>query len=78
MHQTRKPVLYSPATSRAVVPAPLLKLGNVAAILNVSAVTVRRRVADGSLPHIRIKGRLYFKLEDIKRFIDAQRVDIGL
>ncbi len=78
MHQIRNRGPQRPFTPRAAVPAPLLKLVDVAAILNVSKITVRRRVADSSLPHVRIKGRLYFKLEDIKRFIETQRVDVAI
>jgi excisionase family DNA binding protein len=51
----------------------LIKIGAAAAILGVSAVTVRRRVADGSLPHIPISGRLYFKKSELHRYIEAHR-----
>jgi excisionase family DNA binding protein len=51
----------------------LLKITAAAAALGCSAVTVRRRVKDGSLPHIRIKGRLYFRREEIHAFIEAHR-----
>lgn len=78
MHPIRNPISQSRSIPHTAVPAPLLKLVDVAAILNVSKITVRRRVADGSLPHVRIKGRLYFKLDDIKRFIEIQRVNISI
>jgi excisionase family DNA binding protein len=51
----------------------LVQMTAAAAILGVSPVTVRRRVRDGSLPHIRIKGRLYFKPTELQAFIEAHR-----
>ncbi len=51
----------------------LIKIRAAAAILGVSAVTVRRRVADGSLPHVRMKGQLYFKKSELRLFIEAHR-----
>ena len=51
----------------------LVQMTAAAAILGVSPVTVRRRVRDGSLPHIRIKNRLYFKPTELHAFIEAHR-----
>jgi excisionase family DNA binding protein len=51
----------------------LLRVREVAAILNMSPITVRRRVRDNVLPHFRIKGQLYFKLNEIRAFIQASR-----
>jgi excisionase family DNA binding protein len=47
----------------------LLKLRDVANVLSISTVTVRRRVRDGSLPAVRIKGRLYFHPHEVKAFL---------
>lgn len=51
----------------------LIQMKEAASIMGVSAVTVRRRVRDGSLPHIRIRGRLYFKPNELHAFIEAHR-----
>jgi excisionase family DNA binding protein len=51
----------------------LIQMKEAASILGVSAVTVRRRVRNGSLPHIRISGRLYFKPNELHAFIEAHR-----
>ena len=53
--------------------ARLIQIREAAAILGVSLVTVRRRVRDGSLPHVRIKGRLYFRANELHAFIEAHR-----
>lgn len=54
-------------------PHGLVKLRDVANLLGVSMITVRRRVRDGSLPHLRIKGRLYFRPAEVHAFIEAHR-----
>jgi excisionase family DNA binding protein len=54
----------------------IIQIKEAASILGVSAVTVRRRVRDGSLPHIRISGRLYFKLNELNAFIEAHRGEL--
>jgi excisionase family DNA binding protein len=54
-----------------VASPPLLKLAQVAKALGVAAITVRRRVADGSLGHVRIQGRLYFKEAHLRAFVDG-------
>ena len=48
----------------------LLVLREVAKVLGVSVVTVRRRVRDGSLPAHRIKGRLYVKPEELRAYVE--------
>lgn len=47
----------------------VLKLREVAKLLDISTVTVRRRVRDGSLAAVRVKGRLYFHPHEIKAFL---------
>ena len=67
---------FLPAQARAAADRPLekvIKLSVAADILGVSAVTIRRRVADGSLRHIRMKGRLYFELAELRAFIARHR-----
>ena len=56
----------------------LLKIGDAAAFLGVSQVTIRRRVRDRSLPHVRIKNRLYFKSNELHAYVEAHRDDIGI
>jgi excisionase family DNA binding protein len=53
--------------------ARLIQIKEAAAILGVSLVTVRRLVRDGSLPHIRINGRLYFRLNELYAYVEAHR-----
>lgn len=53
----------------------LIKLSVVAKLLGVSAVTIRRRVADGSLRPIRSQGRLYFEPREVRAFITRHRDD---
>jgi excisionase family DNA binding protein len=56
-------------------PAPhvgLVQIKEAAKVLGVSLVTVRRRVRTG-LPHIRIGGRLYFKMNELHAYIEAHR-----
>jgi excisionase family DNA binding protein len=48
----------------------LLRLKEVAKLLGVSEITIRRRVREGSLPHIRIKGQVYFRTHEVKAYID--------
>jgi hypothetical protein len=50
----------------------LLKINEVAAKMRVTPVNIRRRVANGSLPFIRISTRLYFNETDIDTFITTK------
>lgn len=60
----------SAASPPPAVQAPrLLKLAAVATLLGVAPITVRRRVRDGSLAHVRIHDRLYFSEADVRAFI---------
>lgn len=63
--------------SFSMSPPSLVKLREVAKLLGVSIVTVRRRVREGSLPHLRMKGRLYFRPTEVHAFIEAHRGAIG-
>lgn len=62
---------HIPTRSHAQTPnaARLLKLSVVARQLGVSTITVRRRVRDGSLAHVRIRDRLYFTEADVQAFV---------
>jgi len=69
---------FLPAQARAAADRPiegLIKLSAAAKLLGVSAVTIRRRVADGSLTPVRSKGRLYFEPVELRAFIARHRED---
>ena len=51
----------------------LLKVRDVAILLGVSVITVRRRVKANTLPHFRISGQIYFKLVEINTFVEVHR-----
>jgi excisionase family DNA binding protein len=51
----------------------LIGIVQAATMLGVSPVTVRRRVHDRSLPHIRINSRLYFKMNELQAYIEKHR-----
>ena len=65
------------APKLATVPAsqtrlePLLAIGEVARLLGVSKITIRRKVSSGELPCIRLTkgGPMRFDVRDIERFI---------
>ena len=52
----------------------LVKIKEAAKLLGCSAVTIRRRVKDGSLPCYRDKGRPRFSLRDIRLYLEQRRV----
>jgi len=54
---------------------PLLGIADVARILNVSTITVRRKVSAGELPCIRLTkgGPMRFDPRDLERFIQAHK-----
>jgi excisionase family DNA binding protein len=51
--------------------SPLLGIGDVAKLLSVSKITIRRKVSAGELPCVRLTkgGPMRFDLRDIERFI---------
>jgi len=55
--------------------SPLLGIADVARILNVSKITVRRKVSSGELPCIRLTkgGPMRFDPRDLERFIQAHK-----
>jgi excisionase family DNA binding protein len=54
---------------------PLIGITEVARLLCVSKITIRRKVSLGELPCIRLSkgGPLRFDLRDIEKFIDRHR-----
>ncbi len=54
---------------------PLLGISEVAKLLAVSKITIRRKVSAGELPCVRLTkgGPLRFTLADIERFIQQHR-----
>lgn len=53
----------------------LLKPEDVARILKVAKVTPYQWAKKGVLPHYRLEGTVRFKLQDIKAFVEARRVE---
>lgn len=64
---------YAGPSVNEKVKAPLLKVRDAAALLGMSTITVRRRVRDSTLPHFRIRGQIYFKLNELNAFIESHR-----
>ena len=54
---------------------PLLGIAEVAQLLNVSKITVHRKVSSGELPVIRLTkgGPMRFDLRDVEKFIEQHR-----
>jgi excisionase family DNA binding protein len=55
--------------------APLLNIAEVAKLLAVSTITIRRKVHDGELPCVRltIGGPMRFDLRDIEKFVERHK-----
>jgi excisionase family DNA binding protein len=53
----------------------LLKPEDVARLLKIAKVTPYQWAKRGILPHYRLEGTIRFKLEDIKDFVNARRVE---
>jgi excisionase family DNA binding protein len=54
---------------------PLLRIADVAKLLAVSVMTVRRKVNTGELPSIRLSkgGPMRFDLRDVEKFVAARK-----
>ncbi len=48
----------------------LYKIDDVAKLLNVSNITVRREVSRGNLPAVKIGRSLRFNVSDVKKYIE--------
>lgn len=48
----------------------LLRPSEVASLLGLSVITIRRRIQDGSLPHTRLNKRLYVRLSAVKAYVE--------
>lgn len=60
-----------PAGITAVVTVPLLlSVATVGQILDLSDRTVRRRIADGSLPAVVDHGRVMVRADELRTYID--------
>lgn len=56
----------------AVVTVPMLmSVASVARVLDCSPRTVRRRIADGSLPAVSDHGRVVVRGDDLRAYVDA-------
>ena len=55
--------------------SPLLGIGDVAKLLNVSKITIRRKVNAGELPciHLTKGGPMRFDVRDIEKFVEKHR-----
>ena len=54
-------------------PIRLLTPEEAADFLSVSLRTIKRLVSDGSLPAIRVRNSMRFKLRDIEQYIERSR-----
>jgi excisionase family DNA binding protein len=54
---------------------PLLSISDVAKLLAVSKITVRRKVSAGELPCIRLTkgGPMRFDLRDVEKFVEQHK-----
>lgn len=54
---------------------PLLSIGEVANLLAVSKITIRRKVSAGELPCIRLSkgGPMRFDLRDVEKFVQQHK-----
>ena len=55
--------------------SPLLGIGDVAKLLNVSKITIRRKVNAGELPVIRLSkgGPMRFDVRDVEKFVEKHK-----
>jgi excisionase family DNA binding protein len=61
-----------PTDTPAVLTVPaLLSVATVARLLDCSPQTVRRRIADGSLPAVIDHGRVMVRGDDLRAYVDA-------
>ncbi|MBX6745217.1 MAG: helix-turn-helix domain-containing protein [Acetobacteraceae bacterium] len=72
MQSNLRPKLVSAPLRRVTLPQ-LITASAAAVALGVSARTIRRRIADGSLPACRIRGRLYLRPEELRAFVERHR-----
>lgn len=56
-------------------PTTLLSLTDAARLTRISRSTIRRAVADGSLPAYRVGNRYRVRVTDLEAWIDAARID---
>ncbi len=63
------------AVQEGVAMTPLLNIAEVARLLAVSKVTIRRKVSTGELPCIRLTegGPMRFDIKDVEKFISAHK-----
>lgn len=55
-------------------PRPLLSVSEAGSLLGVSSATVRRYLADGRFPHVRIGRLIRIRPEDLDKFIEVNIV----
>lgn len=59
-------------------PEPLMTVRDVAAHMNASEHTVRRRIAAGELPVIRDGGMIRIRPEDYRKYLISKRIPVLL
>lgn len=54
---------------------PLIGIDEVARLLGVSKITIRRKVSSGELPCIRLTkgGPMHFDLRDVEKFVEKHK-----
>lgn len=63
--------MNAPAERAAVLTVPtLLSVANVATVLGCSGKTVRRRIADGTIPAVMEQGRVMVRGDELRGYID--------
>lgn len=55
--------------------SPLVGIAEVAKLLNVSKMTIRRKVSAGELPCVRMSpgGPMRFDMRDVERFVESHK-----
>ena len=54
-------------------PVRLLTPKEAAGFLSISARTIKRLVSEGSLPAVRVRSSMRFKLQDLETYIEQSR-----
>ena len=54
-------------------PVRLLTPEEAADFLSISSRTIKRLVSDGSLPAIRVRNSMRFRLQDLEKYIERRR-----
>lgn len=61
------------SSSHPATTEPLLRVRDVAALLDMSTRSVERLIASGELPRVRISGSVRFRSEDVRDLVERSR-----